>query len=49
MLHQYDIIGAYLNADLNEEIYMRHPPGYEDGTGAVVHLHKALYGLKQGG
>ncbi len=48
VLRQYDIVGTYLNVDLNEEIYMQHPPGYKDGTGAVVHLHKALYGLKQG-
>lgn len=29
-LRQYDVVGAYLNADLDEEIYMCQPPGYDD-------------------
>ncbi|PIL28276.1 hypothetical protein GSI_09564 [Ganoderma sinense ZZ0214-1] len=48
-MRQFDVVGAYLNADLDEEIYMRQPPGYEDGTRKVLRLQKALYGLKQGG
>lgn len=48
-LHQVDVIGAYLNSPLQEDIYMRQAPGYEDGTSRVYHLHKALYGLKQAG
>lgn len=47
--HQYDVVGAYLNAEVEEEIYMRQPPGYDDGSGRVLRLIKALYGLKQGG
>jgi hypothetical protein len=46
---QMDIKGAYLNGTLEEEIYMRQPPGYNDGTGRVCRLHKTLYGLKQSG
>ncbi|CDO78191.1 hypothetical protein BN946_scf184635.g1 [Trametes cinnabarina] len=48
-LCQFDVVGAYLNADLDKEIYMCQPPGYDDGSGRVLRLQKALYGLKQGG
>ena len=48
-LHQIDVVGAYLNSPLQEVIYMRQAPGYEDGTDNVYQLQKALYGLKQAG
>jgi transposase InsO family protein len=44
-----DIKGAYLTADLQEDIYMRQPEGFDDGTGNVLKLVKAIYGLKQAG
>ncbi|KAJ3553828.1 hypothetical protein NM688_g3412 [Phlebia brevispora] len=46
-VHQMDVVGAYLNSELKEEVYMRQPPGYDDGTGRVYRLIKGLYGLRQ--
>jgi len=45
---QLDVETAFLNGDLEEEIYIRQPQGYERGdTAKVCLLKKALYGLKQ--
>ena len=48
-IQQLDVKGAYLNGDLEEEIYMRQPEGFDDGSGRVCRLYKTLYGLKQSG
>jgi len=48
-IHQMDMVGAYLNGELQEEIYMKQIPGYEDSMNRVLHLKKTLYGLKQAG
>lgn len=50
---QLDISNAFLNGDLDEEIYMTLPPGYSELTGKTFpknsdcKLQKSLYGLKQ--
>jgi len=46
-VHQMDVKSAFLNGDLDNEIFMKIPPGAEGKHGEVWLLHKALYGLKQ--
>ena len=48
-IHTMDVVGAYLNGELNEMIYMEQLPGYEDGTNHVYRLCRPLYELKQSG
>lgn len=49
VIHVVDIVGAYLNGELKEQIYMQQPPEYEDGTHLVLQLIKTIYGLRQSG
>lgn len=48
-LDQLDVPTAFLNADLEEDVYMEVPEGYREGKeGLVCKLNKSLYGLRQG-
>ena len=47
LLRQFDVSTAFLYGNLEEEIYMEQPEGFNDGTGRVCRLNKSLYGLKQ--
>lgn len=46
-IHQFDVQTAFLNGELKEEIHMKQPHGFADGTGRVCRLRRSLYGLKQ--
>jgi len=48
-VHQMDIKAAYLNADLDYDIYVTIPPGDANFRRGYWKLNKALYGLKQSG
>ena len=44
-----DIKTAYLNAPIQEDIYIEQPEGYQKGKQMVCKLKRSLYGLKQSG
>jgi hypothetical protein len=48
-LYQIDMKSAFLNGVIQEEVFVRQPPGFENPKypNRVYKLSKALYGLKQ--
>ena len=47
--HTMDVVAAYLNSDMDYEVYMNQPEGHEDGSGRHCRVKKALYGFHQSG
>ena len=45
-LIQYDAVNAFVNAELDEDVFMKMPPGHRR-TGTILKLNKALYGLRK--
>jgi hypothetical protein len=46
-IQHMDVVTAFLIPDLEEEIYMEQPDGFDKGDALVCKLQKGLYGLKQ--
>jgi hypothetical protein len=46
-IHQMDVKTAFLNGEIDTEIYIRQPPGFEKRGNLVCRLNKGIYGLKQ--
>ena len=50
-LYNVDISTAFLNGDMEHDVYMQQPEGFEEyfGPGFVLKLIKSIYELKQVG
>ena len=50
-VEQFDVVTTFLNADIDEDIYMHQPEGYHQrhpqGHRLVCKLNRAIYGIKQ--
>ena len=53
LIHQMDVRNAYLNSNIDYDIYVEQPNGFKlsgkNGEDLILKLNKSLYGLKQSG
>ena len=42
-----DVKSAFLHSEIQEDIYMKKPEGFQEYSSLVCRLNKSLYGLKQ--
>lgn len=47
IIEQMDVQTAFLNGEINSDVYIHQPKGYDDKSGRVCKLENALYGLKE--
>ena len=45
-VHQLDVCSAFLNGDIDDEVYILLPKGFKENEGKFAKLRKSLYGLK---
>ena len=45
-LKHWDIAGAFMSADIDTDIYLEMPPGYQLPEGTCIKLKKSLYNLR---
>jgi len=48
-VHQMDVVSAYVQGNLTDEIFMEQPELFKEDNDSVCKLNKPLYGLKQSG
>jgi hypothetical protein len=48
-IHHMDVVTAFLQAEIDRDVYIRQPPGFQDANrpDAVCKLKRSIYGLKQ--
>lgn len=45
-IYQMDVVSAFLNGEVKENIYISLPEGFKEEPGTVCKLKRSLYGLK---
>jgi hypothetical protein len=46
-MRQFDVVNAFINAPLDDEVYITYPDGFPGPPNGYIRLRRALYGLKQ--
>ena len=46
-VHHMDVKSDFLHGEIQEEIYMQQPKGFQEDPSLACRLNKSLYGLKQ--